>query len=164
MSASPVPLSVEALQFQVGVLSFVGVIATLGVPGLVGPVVSITTAPLMPEVAVLLALSVALTRKYQVPSERFEGGAKIVALVVALPATLAKVELADHSSVYAGFFKPVPLSAEAVQLTVGVASAVGELTLGVPGVLGGVVSAIVVIDTSFEETVGKLPGAPYSTM
>lgn len=142
-------------------LSFVHSTPTLGILGVVGGVVSMIIPPLIPEVAVLSELSDAITRKYHVPSAKVEG-AKLVLFVVELPLTLENVGLADHSSVYAGFLRPTPASLAAVQLTVGVLSVVGVVALGVPGVVGAVVS-LVVISIFAAATEGILPDEPYST-
>jgi len=65
--ARPLPLSVEAVQLHCGAELLAAVLA-LGVPGVVGTTVSISTLPLGEKLELLPTVSLAMTRKYQTPS------------------------------------------------------------------------------------------------
>jgi len=136
-------LSVLAVHVHDGVVSFVGVVV-LGVPGVEGAVVSTTTVPLLEYDDVLPKLSLALTRKYQVPWVSADECVKLAVADVDDETPLPKSEACDHSTVYGVLSSPAPPSVEAVHVQLGVVSAVGVVVPGVPGVDGAVVSTTTV--------------------
>jgi len=122
------------------VVSFVGDVV-LGVPGLVGPNISITTVPLDDQADSFPSVSAALTLMYQVPSLRLLLWVNELVALVLLPVTLLKSLLSSHCTVYGVPAKPLPPSVLAVHVQDGVRSVVGVVVDGVPGVEGAVASS-----------------------
>ena len=93
--ARPLPPSVEAAHVQDGVVSVVGEVVD-GVPGVDGTVVSISTLPAELYAEAFVSVSVALTRKYHVPSAKVVPCVYEVLFVVAVLLPLLKSLACDH--------------------------------------------------------------------
>jgi hypothetical protein len=119
----------------------VGVVV-VEVPGTVGAVVSISTVPFEVYALAVPRASVALTRKYQVPSARpTECVYEFVFVVSVFASQPVNPELPHHMTVYAGLARPEPASVDAVHVQTGLLLFVGLLAvIGVPGSEGAVTS------------------------
>lgn len=131
----------------------------LGIPGTVGAVASMNTGLEDAYGELFPAMSLALTRKYHVPSASEVVCVKEFVLEKAVLASQpVKPASVHHCAAYAGLASPEPESVEASHDHVGLLLLVGEVVDGVPGVDGGVVS-MVYVNTAFPSP--PLPPAKF---
>lgn len=90
----------------------------------------------------MFTASIAFTSKFHTPSAKRLGAVKEFVVDVPVETPDTKLESCEYRTLYGVVFKPEPESVEAAQDHVGLLLEIGEADVGVPGIVGAVVSTM----------------------